>query len=90
MSEVVFIINKIKNTAPWTHAISDLNGEPITGSFCEKELQKTDQQGFRIEKVIKKKVINCTLNGRDTIIHLIIGLIRKTLHKNEPILSETV
>ena len=55
MSEVVFVINKIKNTAPWTHAISDLNGEPITGSFCEKELQKTDQQGFRIEKVIKKK-----------------------------------
>ena len=89
-SKVVFIINKIKNTAPWTHGISDLNGEPITGSFCEKELQKTDQQGFRIEKVIKKKLINCTLNGKDTIIHLIIGLIRKTLDKNKSILSEAV
>ena len=40
-SEEVFIINKIKNTVPWTYAISDLNGEEITGSFYEKELQKT-------------------------------------------------
>ena len=29
-SEEVFIINKIKNTVPWTYAISDLNGEEIT------------------------------------------------------------
>ena len=39
-SEEVFIINKIKNTAPWRYVISDLNGEPITGSFYEKELKK--------------------------------------------------
>ena len=43
-SEEVFIINKIKNTVPWTYAISDLNGEEITGSFYEKELQKTNQK----------------------------------------------
>ena len=35
--------------------ISDLNGEPITGSFYEKELQKTSQEKFRIEKVVKRK-----------------------------------
>ena len=40
-SEEVFVINKIKNTVPWTYAISDLNGEEITGIFYEKELQKT-------------------------------------------------
>ena len=39
-SEEVFIISKIKNTAPWRYVISDLNGEPITGSFYEKELKK--------------------------------------------------
>ena len=39
-SKEVFIISKIKNTVPWTCGISDLNGEPITGSFNEKELQK--------------------------------------------------
>ena len=35
-SEVVFVINKIKNTVPWIYAIIDLNGEEITGSFYEK------------------------------------------------------
>ena len=54
-SEEVFVINKIKNTVPWTYAISDLNGEEITGSFYEKELQKTSQEKFRIEKVLKRK-----------------------------------
>ena len=35
--------------------ISDLNGEPIFRSFYEKELQKTSQEKFRIEKVLKRK-----------------------------------
>ena len=54
-SEEVFVINKIKNTVPWTYAISDLNGEKITGSFYEKELQKTSQEKFRIGQVLKRK-----------------------------------
>ena len=54
-SEEVFIISKIKNTVPWTYVINDLNGEEIIGKFYEKELQKTNQKGFRIEKVIKRK-----------------------------------
>ena len=35
--------------------ISDLNGEPILGSFYEKELEKTNQEKFRLEKVLKRK-----------------------------------
>ena len=54
-SEEVFVVSKIKNTVPWTYVVSDLNGEEITGSFYEKELQKTSQEKFRIEKVIKRK-----------------------------------
>ena len=54
-SEEVFIISKIKPTVPWTYVINDLNGEEIIGSFDEKELQKTNQKEFRIEKVIKRK-----------------------------------
>ena len=54
-SDKVFIINKIKNTVPSTYAISDLNGEEIIGSFYEKELQRTNQEEFRIEKIIKRK-----------------------------------
>ena len=37
------------------HAIHDLNGEEITGSFHEKEFQKTNQKEFRIETVLKRK-----------------------------------
>ena len=35
--------------------ISDLNGKEIVGTFYEKQLQKTNQEEFRIEKVMKKK-----------------------------------
>ena len=35
--------------------ISDLNNGTITGSFYEKELQKTNQKEFRIEQVLKRK-----------------------------------
>ena len=54
-SEEVFVIKKVKNTVPWTYVINDLNGQEIIGSFYEKELQKTNQKEFRIEKIIKTK-----------------------------------
>ena len=54
-SEEVFVIKKVKNKVLWTYVINDLNSEEIIGTFYEKELQKTNQQEFRIEKVIKKK-----------------------------------
>ena len=76
-SEEVFVVSKIKNTVPWTYVINDLKGEKITGTFYEKELQKTNQQEFRIEKVIKRNVINYMSNGKVMIIHLIAGLIKK-------------
>ena len=53
-SEEVFVIKEVKNTVPWTYVINDLNGEKIIGRIYEKELQKTNQQEFSIEKVIKK------------------------------------
>ena len=36
-SEEIIVIKKIKNTISWTYVINDLNGEEITGTFCEKE-----------------------------------------------------
>ena len=54
-SEEIFLIKGIKNTVPGTYVINDLNGEEIIGTFYEKELQKTNQEEFKIEKVIKKK-----------------------------------
>ena len=32
-----------------------MNGEEITGSFYEKEFQKTSQEKCRIDKVVKRK-----------------------------------
>ena len=32
-----------------------MNGEEITRSFYEKELQENSQEKFRIEKVLKRK-----------------------------------
>ena len=54
-SEEVFVVNKIKNTVPWTYVINYLNGEEITGTFYENELQKTNQKEFSIGKLIKRK-----------------------------------
>ena len=34
--EEVFVVSKIKNKAPWTYTISDLNGKEVTGSSYEK------------------------------------------------------
>ena len=52
-SEEVFVIKKVKNTIPQTYVINDLNGKEIIVAYYEKELQKTNQQEFRIEKVIQ-------------------------------------
>ena len=44
-------------TTRWTEeifTIVEVNGEEIKGSFYEPELQKTNQEIFRIEKVIKR------------------------------------
>ena len=54
-SKEVFVVNEIKNTVPWTYTINDLNGEKVIETFYEKELQKTNQKEFRIEKVLKRK-----------------------------------
>ena len=40
---------------PWTFVISDLKDEEIVRTFYEKELHKTNQKEFRVEKVIKGK-----------------------------------
>ena len=66
----------VKNTMLRTYVIGDINGEEIVGTFYENELQKTNQKEFRIEKVINKKCDK--LYRKDSIIRLIVGLIKKT------------
>ena len=50
----VFAINEIKNTVPWTYAVSDLNCEKNYWNFSWKRI-KTSQEKFIKEKVLKIK-----------------------------------
>ena len=54
-TEEIFTIKEIQNTDPITYKLEDLQGEEIKGTFYEPELQKTEQQIYRIEKIIKKE-----------------------------------
>ena len=54
VEEEIFVIREIQYTNPITYLLNDLDGEEIKGSFYEQELQKTDQEIFRIEKIIRK------------------------------------
>ena len=67
-----------------------MSGEKITGSFYEKELPKTSEEKFRIEKVLRRKgdKLYVKWKGYDNLFN--IGLIKKTLYKNESILSSAV
>ena len=54
-TEEVFTIDEVLRTDPPTYKIRDYNDERIQGSFYEPELQKTSQDIYRIEKVIRKQ-----------------------------------
>ena len=54
-TEEVFTVSKIQHTDPITYKIVDENNEEIQGTFYEQELQKTTQEMFRIEKVLRRK-----------------------------------
>ena len=86
-SKEVLIIRKIKNTVPQTYVVSSLNGEPIAETFYEKELHKTSENKFRIEKVIKREGdrLYVKWDGYDN--YLIVASIKKLLHKMRSILS---
>ena len=55
-TEEIFKIAEINPTTPVTYKIKDTRDEILKGSFYEKELQKTNQEIFRLKKVIKRRV----------------------------------
>ena len=54
-TEEVFQVSLVKHTNPVTYSLEDLRGEPVKDSFYEQELQATDQQIFRIERVLRRQ-----------------------------------
>ena len=57
-SEELYIVDKVQETIPVTYKLKDTLDEVIEGSFYQEELQKSFQDVYRVEKVIKKKKIN--------------------------------
>ena len=57
-TEEVFTISQQLNPQPPTYRLKDFNGEEIQGSFYEPELQHTDQEVYRIEKVLRRRTRN--------------------------------
>ena len=67
----------LKKLKALVYFISDLKSEEIAGMFYEEELLKTNWKEFKAEKVIKRNVMHYMLNGKATIVLLIVGLINK-------------
>ena len=57
--------------------ISDINREEIVGAFYKKELQKTYQREFEVEKVIKRKDDQLYVKWKGYDNSLIVGLVKK-------------
>ena len=57
-SEAIYIIHEVKNSILVTYILKDTADEIMEGGFYENELQKTDQELYRIERVLRKKQIN--------------------------------
>ena len=72
------MIKKVKNSVPGIYVISNPNWEEIVGMFYKNELQKQIKKNLELKK-LREKVINYMLNGKDTIICLIVGLIKNAV-----------
>ena len=67
MRKAIFLIGPKRYTKlltnSFTYNLKDMNGETIAGSLYGDKLQKTNQEVYRFEKVIRKKKINGIEHG---------------------------
>ena len=58
-SEEIFEVSEvISYTSPVTYKIKDLTGEVLEGAFYTQQLQKTNQEIYRVDKVIRRRQRN--------------------------------
>ena len=55
------MIEKAKNTVPWTHVISDLNGEKIVDAFYKKELINILKRLLKLVKIKRGNQNDCLM-----------------------------
>ena len=53
----MYTIHEVKDNIPQTYILKDLKGDVIEVGFYNEELQKAEQEVFRIKKILRKKKI---------------------------------
>ena len=56
-TEEIFEVTEILPTRPITYKIKDLEGEEVKGGFYNEQLQKTNQQIYRVDKVLRRRKV---------------------------------
>ena len=59
-TEEIFKISHILSTRPVTYRIKDLTEEQVDGAFYREQLQKTDQEIYRVDRVLRRRNRNGT------------------------------
>ena len=55
-SEEIFTLRNIRmDTDPRVYELKDLAGEDVVGTFYKEQLQKTRQEIYRVEKIVRKR-----------------------------------
>ena len=59
-TEEIFKISHILPTRPVTYRIEDLMGTQVDGAFYPEQLRETDQEIYRVDRVIRRRIRNGT------------------------------
>ena len=80
------MIKEVKDTGPWAFVIEDLNCDQILKRFMNENCRTQINQSLELKKFLRRSGINYMLNGKDMIMHLIVGL-KPVWYKNKSISS---
>ena len=54
-TDKIYTIKDVKNTFPYTYTVQDDRGVEHKGSFYKQDLQKTDEDTYRVQKILRYK-----------------------------------
>ena len=57
-TEEILNVYKINHSNPITYVLKDYLGNELNGTFYKEELQKTDLEEYRIQKILKERIFN--------------------------------
>ena len=54
-SEEIFVVRNIVRTQPIVYELKDLDDENVDGRFYKEQLQKTEQEIYRVDKILRRR-----------------------------------